>query len=172
MTHILCLLQKIITNTNITDCYNRPQREGTNIDHVWPMVTPAQLKCYRLASSETCSRQRPRQQATSLQRVAQRWMLQACMGRSGSVGMVTRWTFWRSNPGGNEIFRSSPDRPWGPPNLPYNGYRDFPGGKETGAWCWPPTLYGAEVKERLELHSTPRLGLVACYRVLQGYITS
>jgi len=26
-------------------------------------------------------------------------------------------------------FSSSPDRPWGPPSLLYNGYRVFPGGK-------------------------------------------
>ena len=32
-------------------------------------------------------------------------------------------------PVGVEIFRTSPDRPWGPPNVPYNGYRIFPGGK-------------------------------------------
>jgi len=24
--------------------------------------------------------------------------------------------------------------PWGPPNLLYNGYRVFPGGKAAGAW--------------------------------------
>jgi len=35
-----------------------------------------------------------------------------------------------SNPGGGEIFRTCPDRPWGPPSLVYNGYRIFPGGKE------------------------------------------
>jgi hypothetical protein len=29
-----------------------------------------------------------------------------------------------------EIFRTCPDRPWGPPSLLYNGYRVFPGGKE------------------------------------------
>jgi hypothetical protein len=34
-----------------------------------------------------------------------------------------------SNPGGGEIFRTCPDRPWGPPSLLYNGYRVFPGGK-------------------------------------------
>ena len=28
-----------------------------------------------------------------------------------------------------EIFRTSPDRPWGPPSLLCNGYRVFPGGK-------------------------------------------
>ena len=32
-------------------------------------------------------------------------------------------------PVGGEIFRTSPDRPWGPPSLLYNGYRVFPGGK-------------------------------------------
>ena len=37
-----------------------------------------------------------------------------------------------SNPGGGEIFRTCPDRPWGPPSILYNGYRVFPGGKE-----WP-----------------------------------
>ena len=30
-------------------------------------------------------------------------------------------------------------RPWGPPSLPYNGYRVFPGCKAAGAWCWRPT---------------------------------
>ena len=35
-----------------------------------------------------------------------------------------------SNPGGSEIFRTCPDRPWGPPSLLYNGYRVFPEGKE------------------------------------------
>ena len=34
-----------------------------------------------------------------------------------------------SNPGGDEIFRTRPDRPWGPPGLLYNGYRIFPWGK-------------------------------------------
>jgi hypothetical protein len=29
----------------------------------------------------------------------------------------------------------SPDWPWGPPSLLYNGYWVFPGGKAAGAWC-------------------------------------
>jgi large subunit ribosomal protein LP1 len=37
------------------------------------------------------------------------------------------------NPGGGEIFRTRPDRPWGPPSLLYNGYRVFPGGKAARA---------------------------------------
>jgi hypothetical protein len=38
-------------------------------------------------------------------------------------GIESRW-------GGGEIFRTYPDRPWGPPSLLYNGYRVFTGGKE------------------------------------------
>ena len=33
-----------------------------------------------------------------------------------------------SNPYGDDIFLRQ-DQPWGPPSLPYNGYRFFPGGK-------------------------------------------
>ena len=53
-------------------------------------------------------------------------------GPSSSVGIETGyWLDVRgSNPGGDEIFRACPDRPWGPPSLLYNGYRVFPGGKE------------------------------------------
>jgi len=32
-----------------------------------------------------------------------------------------------------DIFRTCPDRPFGPSNLLYNGYRFLPGGKEAGA---------------------------------------
>ena len=31
--------------------------------------------------------------------------------------LATGWTFRRSNPGRGEIFRTRPDRPWGPPSL-------------------------------------------------------
>jgi hypothetical protein len=40
--------------------------------------------------------------------------------------LATGWTIRGSNPDGGEIFRTSPDRPWGPPSLMYNGYRVFP----------------------------------------------
>jgi len=51
---------------------------------------------------------------------------------------------------GGEIFRTRPDRPWGPPGLLYNGYRVFLEGKAAGAWRWPPSPSSAEVKERVE----------------------
>jgi hypothetical protein len=52
------------------------------------------------------------------------------------------WTIRGSNPGGREIFRTHPDRPWGPPTLLCNGYRVFHGGvnrKRRGADHPPPS---------------------------------
>ena len=52
-------------------------------------------------------------------------------GPGSSVGIATGYRLDGpgSNPDGGEIFRTCPDRPWGPPRLPYKGYRVFPGGK-------------------------------------------
>ena len=77
------------------------------------------------------------------------------MGRDSSLGIATRYRLdgqgiesrW-----GGEIFRTHPDRPWGPPNLLHKGYRVFPGGKAAGAWRWTPTPSSAEVKEKIELY--------------------
>ena len=44
------------------------------------------------------------------------------------------WRVWGQNPIEGEIFRTRPDRPWGPSSLLYNGYRDFLGRKAAGAW--------------------------------------
>jgi hypothetical protein len=53
-------------------------------------------------------------------------------GPSSVVGIATGYGLegLGSNPGGGEIFRTCPDRPWDPPSLLYNGYRVFLGGKE------------------------------------------
>jgi len=40
-----------------------------------------------------------------------------------------------------EIFRTRPERPWGPPSLLYNMCRIFPGGKTAEAWRWPPIYF-------------------------------
>ena len=37
--------------------------------------------------------------------------------------LATGWTLRGYNPGGGEIFRTRPDRPWDPPSLLYTGYR-------------------------------------------------
>ena len=47
-----------------------------------------------------------------------------------SVGIAT--DYWLDGPGIESRwarFSARPDRPWGPPNLLYNGYWVFPGGK-------------------------------------------
>jgi len=46
--------------------------------------------------------------------------------------LATGCTVRESNPGGDEIFHTCPDRPWGRPSLLYNGYRVFPRGQ-----VWP-----------------------------------
>jgi hypothetical protein len=40
--------------------------------------------------------------------------------------LATGLTVQGSNPGGDEIFRTCPDRPWGLPSLLYNGTGSFP----------------------------------------------
>jgi hypothetical protein len=37
-------------------------------------------------------------------------------------------------PVGGDIFRTRPDRPWGPSSLLYNGYRVIPEGNAAGQW--------------------------------------
>jgi hypothetical protein len=69
-------------------------------------------------------------------------------GSGGSVGVATdygldspviesRW---------DEIFRTRPDRPWGPPSLLYNGYRSFPGVKRPGRGAAHPPPPSVEVE--------------------------
>ena len=68
-----------------------------------------------------------------------------------------------SNRGGGEIFRTCPDRPWGPPSLLYNGYRVFPGGKERpGRDADPSPPSSAVVKKEQSYTSTPPMGRTAC----------
>jgi hypothetical protein len=58
-------------------------------------------------------------------------------------GIESRW---------GEIFRSRPNRPWGPPSLLYNGYRVcFSGVKRPGRGVEHPPPSSARVKERVEL---------------------
>ena len=47
--------------------------------------------------------------------------------------MATGWTVRVSNPVGGEIFRTHPDRDWGPPKILYNIYRVIPEGKAAEA---------------------------------------
>ena len=64
---------------------------------------------------------------------------------------VCRKMCW--NPGGGEIFRTSPYRPCGPLRLLQNGYRvSFSGIKLPGLGLNDPSTSSAEVNERVELY--------------------
>ena len=67
---------------------------------------------------------------------------------------------------GSKIFRTCPDRPWGPPSLLYNGYRVFPGDKERpgrDAGASPPS--SAVVKKEQNYTSTPPMDRTACTEI-------
>jgi len=73
------------------------------------------------------------------------------VGHDSSVGIATAYGL--DGPGEGEISSTCPDRPWGPPNLLYNGYQAFPGCKVRpgrDADLSPPP--SAEVKNRVELY--------------------
>ena len=73
------------------------------------------------------------------------------MSRDGAVGVVTRYGL--DGPGIDDIFRTRPDRSWGPRSLLYNGYRvSFLGVKRPGRGVDYPPPSSAEVKERVELY--------------------
>jgi len=70
-----------------------------------------------------------------------------------------RWSGDRK-PVDSEFFRTSPDRPWGPPSLLYKGYRVIPGGWAAKEWQWPPTPICADVH-----YTVLALCLMACNTV-------
>jgi hypothetical protein len=57
------------------------------------------------------------------------------------------WTIRGSNPGGGEIFRTRPERPFGPPSLLYNGYQVFPGLRRPERVVDHPPPSSAEAEE-------------------------
>ena len=76
------------------------------------------------------------------------------VGRDSSVSIATRYrldgTGIESRWG--EIFRTCPDRLWGPHSFLYSGYRvSFPGVKRSGRGFDHPYSYSMQVQERVEL---------------------
>ena len=82
--------------------------------------------------------------------------MQYVYGPDSSVSIATGYELdgpeIESRWGGGQIFRTCPDRTWGPRSFLYNGYR---GVQTAGAWDWPPTPSIAEVLERVELYLYP-----------------
>jgi hypothetical protein len=64
---------------------------------------------------------------------------------------------------GGEIFRTSPDRPWGSSSLLYNGYRVYPRGKERSESNAKPSPASSAVDhERVELYLYSPMDRTAC----------
>jgi hypothetical protein len=66
--------------------------------------------------------------------------------------LATGGTVRGSNPGGCEIFRARPERPWAHPASYTMVTGSFPGVKRPGRGVDHPPPYSAEVKERVELY--------------------
>ena len=77
-----------------------------------------------------------------------------CAGVTQSVWRLAReWTVRGSNQGSDEVFRTLPDRSWGPASLLYKGYQvSFPGLKRPRHDVYHPFSFSKEVKERSELY--------------------
>jgi len=74
-------------------------------------------------------------------------------GPGSSVGIAAGYGWTVRIPVGGEIFRTCPDRPWGPPSLLHNGYQVFPGGKERPKRDADPLPTSSAVgHERVELY--------------------
>jgi hypothetical protein len=72
------------------------------------------------------------------------------MDRDISVGIATCYglVVRGSNPGEDEIFRTSSDQPWSPPSLLYNRYRFFFSGvKRPGRGVDRPPLLEPRLKK-------------------------
>ena len=75
--------------------------------------------------------------------------------------LVTGWTVRGMNPGGDEIFRTRPDRHWSPSSLLHSGYWIILGSKAAEAWRWQPTPTSAELKSTA-VPILPRRAYMAC----------
>jgi len=74
-------------------------------------------------------------------------------GRDSVVGTATRYGSDGSefDPGGDEIFSTRPEWPWGPPSLLTRVTGSFPGIQRPGV-AFPNPLTYREVKERVDLN--------------------
>jgi len=105
-----------------------------NPDRLWDSLSPPSpmLNGYRTNSCILCTRGERNCQISQFSGYQN---VNLGAGIAHSVYILSKgWMVRGSNPRGGEIFRTRPDRPWGPHSLLYIGYRIFPGGKATGTW--------------------------------------
>ena len=86
------------------------------------------------------------------------------------AGQLSRFSDWLragwsgyESPVGGEIFRTCPDRPWGPSSLLCNGYCVFHGVKKRpGRDADPSPPSSAMAKKEQSYTSIPRMGFTTC----------
>jgi len=76
--------------------------------------------------------------------------------RTGGSGIESRWE--------GEVFRSRPDRPWGPPSLLYMGTVSFPGVKRPGVVLTTHPHLAPRLKKGRAIHLLPLWAFVVCWR--------
>jgi len=88
-------------------------------------------------------------------------------GKGSSVGIATGYELDgpRIECRWGEIFRTCPDRLWGPPSLMYNGYRVFPGDKERPGRDADPSPASSAVIKKSRWAVQPARSLNTCTRV-------
>jgi hypothetical protein len=69
--------------------------------------------------------------------------------------LAAGWTVRGSKPGGGAVFRTGPDRPWGPHSLLLHRYVVITGDKRPGRDVDHPPQLGAEVKTKVQLFLLP-----------------
>ena len=80
--------------------------------------------------------------------------------------LATCWTVRGSNHNGDEIFRTRPDRPWGPASLLYNGYRiSLPELKRLGRGVNNTPHLSPRLKKEYSYTYSPLCAFVESYRV-------
>jgi hypothetical protein len=76
------------------------------------------------------------------------------------------WAVRGSNPGGGDIFRTRPDRPWGPPSLLHNRYQvSFPGVEWLGCGVDHLPHLAQSLKKEKSHTLLPLWAFVVCSRV-------
>jgi hypothetical protein len=93
--------------------------------------------------------------ALTMSELSTYWMhVNYIVGRDSVVSIATRYGLDGpgSNSSGGEIFRTSPDRPWGHPASYSMGTGSFPRLKRPGRGVDHSPLSRTEVKERVELY--------------------
>ena len=144
----LCIFFNATAKYLLPVCQRQYKIQPANYVHT-SMTSPSYVTIYLIAAykSTLCSLYHRRSSLTGEVFTAITYFI----GGPGSI--VTIATGYGLDSPGMEfrygdIFRTCPDRPWGPPSLLYNGYRFFPGAKKGPGRDADPSLTSSAVVKK------------------------